>query len=225
MSTKYISGSRLSDVKFRQIIKLFSQGTEATEIAKQTDVSRNSINRLLAAVRGRIKNLRDEASPFEDKEIEINENYFCKRRKKAKNKNSNKPLALGFVIRNGEVYTQVANNCTAKQLLQIVNERLGAKRTSSTEGIMTYDFVASRNFRESFIISRELGKHTDEERRINDIQQFCNNAKTQLNRVQGLSKNTFLSHIRECEFRFRYRNENLYLILLKEFRKHPLKLS
>ncbi|MFC2425562.1 MAG: IS1595 family transposase, partial [Bacteroidota bacterium] len=36
---------------------------------------------------------------------------------------------------------------------------------------------------------------------------------------------TFYLHIKECEFRYNYRNQNLYLILLKNFRNHPLKLS
>ncbi|MDQ6786649.1 MAG: IS1595 family transposase, partial [Acidobacteriota bacterium] len=30
-----------------------------------------------------------------------------------------------------------------------------------------------------------------------------------------LSKNTFYLHLKECEFRFNYRNENLYSLLLK----------
>ncbi|MFC2579810.1 MAG: IS1595 family transposase, partial [Bacteroidota bacterium] len=32
-------------------------------------------------------------------------------------------------------------------------------------------------------------------------------------------------HIKECEFRYNYRNQNFYLTLLKNFRNYPLKLS
>ncbi|MDR0660197.1 MAG: IS1595 family transposase, partial [Prevotellaceae bacterium] len=33
---------------------------------------------------------------------------------------------------------------------------------------------------------------------------------------------TFYLHIKECEFRYNFRNQNIYLILLKELRKLPL---
>ncbi|MDR1167572.1 MAG: IS1595 family transposase, partial [Prevotellaceae bacterium] len=36
---------------------------------------------------------------------------------------------------------------------------------------------------------------------------------------------TFYLHIKECEFRYNYRNKNSYLTLLRNFRKEPLKLS
>ncbi|MBC2732725.1 MAG: IS1595 family transposase, partial [Desulfobacteraceae bacterium] len=33
---------------------------------------------------------------------------------------------------------------------------------------------------------------------------------------------TFYLHLKECEFRFNYRDENIYLLLLKMFRNRPL---
>ncbi|MDD5041054.1 MAG: IS1595 family transposase, partial [Candidatus Peribacteraceae bacterium] len=35
-------------------------------------------------------------------------------------------------------------------------------------------------------------------------------------------KQTFYLHLKECEFRFNHRHENLYNLLLSLFRKHPL---
>ncbi|MCX5833821.1 MAG: IS1595 family transposase, partial [Deltaproteobacteria bacterium] len=32
----------------------------------------------------------------------------------------------------------------------------------------------------------------------------------------------FYLHLKECEFRFNYRNENIYRVLLKLLRKNPL---
>ena len=37
-----------------------------------------------------------------------------------------------------------------------------------------------------------------------------------------MSKNTFYLHLKECEFRYNYRNQNLYLNILKIVRTRPL---
>lgn len=47
-------------------------------------------------------------------------------------------------------------------------------------------------------------------------------AKTILVKFHGISKNTFNLHLKECEFRFNYRNDNLYVIILKLVRNNPL---
>ncbi|MCE2930629.1 MAG: IS1595 family transposase, partial [Vampirovibrionales bacterium] len=38
----------------------------------------------------------------------------------------------------------------------------------------------------------------------------------------GLSDQTFYLHLKECEWRFNLRSQNIYAILLKELRKNPL---
>ena len=44
-------------------------------------------------------------------------------------------------------------------------------------------------------------------------------------KFRGLSKQTFYLHLKESEFRFNYRDKNMYKVLLKMFRNKPLKLS
>jgi transposase len=43
-----------------------------------------------------------------------------------------------------------------------------------------------------------------------------------LKKFHGWQKDTFYLHLKECEFRFNHRNKDMYQVLLKEFRKHPL---
>ncbi|HEX8369159.1 MAG TPA: IS1595 family transposase, partial [Pyrinomonadaceae bacterium] len=38
----------------------------------------------------------------------------------------------------------------------------------------------------------------------------------------GVKKDTFYLHLKECEFRFNHRNENLYRTLLTLLKKFPL---
>jgi hypothetical protein len=44
-------------------------------------------------------------------------------------------------------------------------------------------------------------------------------------KFRGIHKPNFYLHLKECEFRFNHRHEELYRILLKIFRDKPLKLS
>ena len=47
-------------------------------------------------------------------------------------------------------------------------------------------------------------------------------AKVRLSKSRGMNKKTFYLHLKECEFRFNYRKDNLYELLLKIIRNNPL---
>jgi len=57
---------------------------------------------------------------------------------------------------------------------------------------------------------------------INGIESFWSYAKRRLHKFNGVSKNTFYLHLKECEWRFNNRSKNLYLELLKLLRENPL---
>ena len=51
MKNKYIIRSRISEKKFREILKYFTEDIEATKIANLTGISRISINKILKNIR------------------------------------------------------------------------------------------------------------------------------------------------------------------------------
>ena len=51
MKNKYIYRSRISEKKFREILKYFAQDIEATKIANLTGISRIPINKILKNIR------------------------------------------------------------------------------------------------------------------------------------------------------------------------------
>ena len=51
MKNKYIVRSRISQKKFREILKYFAEDIEATKIANLTGISRISINKILKNIR------------------------------------------------------------------------------------------------------------------------------------------------------------------------------
>ena len=57
---------------------------------------------------------------------------------------------------------------------------------------------------------------------VNGIENFWGIAKTRLTRFRGIRSDKFYLHLKETEWRFNHRQENIYLLLLTEFRKSPL---
>src|SRR5665811_1976224 len=57
---------------------------------------------------------------------------------------------------------------------------------------------------------------------INGIESFWSFAKRRLQKFNGIAPHTFYLHLKECEWRFNHRNDNIYLQLLKLLRTQPL---
>ena len=54
------------------------------------------------------------------------------------------------------------------------------------------------------------------------IADFVADAKRRLAKFNGVAKHTFYLHLKETEFRFNHRRDNLYLEILKMLRLNPL---
>jgi len=83
MANRYVYHSRISDAKFRRILRLFALDLNAVQIAAITRLSRVSINRHLTALRRRMARLCEQAAPMSG-EIGVDESYFGARRAKGK---------------------------------------------------------------------------------------------------------------------------------------------
>ena len=75
MKNKYIYRSRISQKKFREILKYFVEDIEATKIANLTGISRIPINKILKNIRILMASECEKISKFSG-EIEIDESYF-----------------------------------------------------------------------------------------------------------------------------------------------------
>ena len=75
IKNKYIVRSRISEKKFREILKYFAEDIEATKMSNLTGISRISINKILKSIRILISKECEKISKFSG-EIEIDESYF-----------------------------------------------------------------------------------------------------------------------------------------------------
>jgi len=108
MKNKYVYRSRISEHKFREIVKLFSLDLEADQTANITGLSRNTVNKYYKAFRERISHICEQNSPLSG-EIEVDESYFGARRVKGKHGRGayGKTIVFGLLKREGKVYTEI----------------------------------------------------------------------------------------------------------------------
>ena len=219
--------SRISEKKIREIIRLFALDIEANKIAEITHVSRPCINRILQSIRHRIAEFCEAESPFDVGEIEIDESFFGARRVRGKRGRGarGKHIVFGLIKRKGKVYTQVVKNCSAATLLPIIKERVESDSEVFTDGFKTYDGLVDAGYKKHHRVIHSKNEFAKGRKHINGIENFWGLAKTRLSKFRGIHKSTFYLHLKECEFRFNYRHENLYQLLLKMIRDKPLKVS
>ena len=83
MKNRYYYRCRISEKKFGQILKLFCEDLNATQISNLTRLSRVTINKYLKEIREKINWYCESESPFSG-EVEVDESYFGARRIKGK---------------------------------------------------------------------------------------------------------------------------------------------
>lgn len=227
MKNKYIKCSHISERKTRDIIRLFCLDIEAKKTAELTGVSRQTTNRFYTQIRERIAELCEHESPFENGEIELDESYFGARRVRGKRGRGakGKTAVFGMLKRADKVYTQIVKRVSVAELMPIIKGKADKGAVIYTDGFKTYDGLADFGYKRHYRIKHNDNEFANGHNHINGIENFWGLCKVRLAKFRGVHKHTFYLHIKECEFRYNYRNENLYLNLLKNLRNHPLKLS
>jgi len=116
-------------------------------------------------------------------------------------------------------------SCTARELLAIVNEKVPKESSIYTDTFRSYDGLVNMGYKKHFRIAHSKNEFAKNHNHINGIENFWGLAKVRLSKFRGMHKSTFNLHLKECEFRFNHRHENLYDLFLKMLKEKPLKLS
>ena len=227
MKNRYIFGTHISERKTREIIKYFSFDIEAKKVAKLTGISRQTINKFYFMFHERIAEICESESPFENGEIELDESYFGARRVRGIRGRGarGKIPVFGMLKRGDKVYTQIVKNCSMSELMPIIKGKADTNSVIYTDGFKTYNGLADYGYKKHFRIHHGENEFAKEHNHINGIENFWGLCKVRLAKFRGVHKHNFYLHIKECEFRYNYRSQNLYLLLLKNFRNKHLKLS
>ena len=226
MKNKYIIRSRISEAKTREILKLFCLDIEAVKIAKLSNISRQSVNKIINQIRILIAKECEKTSKMQG-EIEVDESYFGAKRVRGKRGRGagKKTPVFGMLKRNNCVYTQIVKHCSADELLPIIRDLSNINETEFYSDYWgAYDGLVDFGAKAHYRVKHSKNEFALGRNHINGIENFWGYAKHRLSKFKGIKKENFLLHLKEIELRYntQIKQQDLYKILLKMTRNNPL---
>ena len=213
--------SHLSEKTCQDIIQLFSDDLTATQIASYTGVSRVTINNYLKLIRTHIARHCEEQNPA----------FYTKKNTAAVAWEGIQPVKeesgngyYGFYRFNGNILTDGLNDITKSHIQELQKARLLNRDDNNELGNLT-KYHAIADFDGWRLYRVDTSSTLNGKSHIDDIAAFWGNTKSRLLKFRGLNKNTLYLHVKESEFRYNNRNDDINTILLNIICKYPLHLS
>lgn len=223
LKNRYQKYSKISERKFRQILRYFAQDFTASDTAELTGISVRSINPIFLKIRKRIVQECEKQSPFQGV-IELDESYFGPRRIRGKRGRGagGKTIVFGIFKRDDKVYTEIIPDATKASLIKVIRGHVSIDSVIHTDGWRGYNSLVDVGYSKHFRVYHGENEFAAGNHHINGIESFWSYAKRRLVKFNGVSQQTFFLHLKETEFRFNHRSKNLYKVMLKMLRNNPL---
>lgn len=223
IKNRYYKRSRIGEPKFRRLIRYFAMDFTATDTAQLTGISLRSVNTIYLKLRRQIAIVCEQQSPLQGA-VEVDESYFGARRVRGKRGRGayGKTIVFGLLKRDGVVYTEIVPDCTKATLQGVIRGHIEPNTVIHSDGWRGYDGLVDIGFDKHFRVNHGANEFARGEHHINGIESFWSYAKRRLQKFNGVSKHTFYLHLKETEFRFNHRRDNLYLELLRLLKLNPL---
>lgn len=210
MNNKYVNRSKISEAKFRKLVKLFSLDLTAKQISELTDLNRNTVNRYLSGIRMRIAEHCNKIDPHSSK--------------------NNRPIekkiedhtVIGLTENLQKIFISIPDQSLIlriKGVQEPVNEHL--KKLNS--GKIYYDVFFDIDS-EWYFSMRKFKNESDSSfrKKYRRIDGFIGFLKNRIAKFRGMRKSTLYLHLKETEFRYNYKDMDIYYLLLKILRNNPL---
>lgn len=201
MENKYLVEARITESKFREILRYFSEDETATKTARYSKTNRNTVNRLYGLFRLRIAKMSIISLP-ELGEFEIDESYFGARRVRGKRGRgaAGKTPVFGILKRKGKVYVNIVKNCKKEQLMPIIEGRVLEGSTIYSDGWKSYDGLILNGY-DHYRVYHSKNEFARGKTHINGIESFWSYTKRRMAKFNGLSDDVFHLHLKESEWR------------------------
>ena len=206
-----IKYSKLTPQKIREVLKLFLWDFTATQTSVLLEISRNTINRYYAIFREEIVRISiEESSKFwkEFWEFEVDESYFGARRVRGKRGRwaAWKNPVFGLLKRNWNVYVSIVPDCSKDSLMPIIQWKVLEWSTVNSDGWTSYDGLILNGY-EHYRVFHSHNEFARWKSHVNRIEAFWSFAKRRMTKLNWIKSDKFHLHLKECEFRYNYRNK------------------
>jgi transposase len=204
--------ARISPYWKGRLVEFFCLGVPAYRLRFQVPLDQKTVQRWYRILRETIweKALR-EASALEGA-IELDEALFGGRShgKRGWGAVSNKHMVFGIYQRDGKVITFPVSSRSSKDLVPLILKHTKPGSLFYTDDWHAYTFLPVRG--DHVVIQKEKGRAKGRNH-INGIEGFWSYAKHWLYHYRGVPKTYFPLYLKEVEWRFNHRNQNLVTLL------------
>ncbi|QHS61409.1 LuxR C-terminal-related transcriptional regulator [Chitinophaga agri] len=230
MKNKYLKGAHLSERKFKEILRLFAEDLTATQIANISGVSRVTVNSYLKKIRQQIARHCESLSPSDNHNRTVaparNVTHAPSLEEgdvsvKTEVGRAVKPVVFGIYRSSDRLHTEILPDVSRSMIHSVVR---------SSRSILEMQGAAEKIRRFSNVV--DLGQYRlynlENEGAVtiaDDVDAFWGLTKHRLAKFKGLNRSTVYLHLKECEFRYNNRNEDIYETLLELLKAQPLSLS
>ena len=188
INNRYIKRAKITEAKFRLLIRYFVHDLDAKTLASLTYLNRNTVNRYLNLIRKRIAEFCEQQSPVQG-EIEVDESYFGARRVKGKRGRGayGKTAVFGVFKRNGHVYTEIVSDCSKATLQAIIRGRVNLDSVIYSDGWRGYSGLVDVGYGRHLRVDHGRNEFARGRTHINGIEGFWGFAKSRLTRFRGMN--------------------------------------
>ena len=145
-------------------------------------------------------------------ELELDESYFGGKRKGQRGRGSNnKAIVFGILERKGKIHTVIVEDVSADTLMEQIKNKARKGSVFYIDGWRSY--AGLHQYGKHNIIDHDK-KLVENYNHINGIEGFWSFAKERFHKYHGISKTNYPFYVKEMEFRFNHRNENVYKLLV-----------
>ncbi len=129
---------------------------------------------------------------------------------------------FGLLKRGGKVFTEIVFDCSRDTLQGIIRGKVDPETVIHPDKWRGYNGLVDLGYKKYCRVDHGKNEFTRGNSHINGIESFWGYSKTRLAKFRGMNKKYFSLHLKECEFRFNYRNENLCAKIFTILKKFPL---
>lgn len=228
MKNKYLKGAHLSERKVRELMKLFCEDLTATQIANITGISRITVNAYFKLIRTHIARFCEEKNPchynngtlsfipLENGTTQVDGHHEQPRKKSL----------YGIFRKDDLIYTDKMHHIDPVWLYDWLKGRIEAPvETLEKHRLHIYKGIADFNTVKLHRVNGQNVVYTKGKSQIDEIDLFWGMLKSRLVKFRGLNGSTLYLHVKETEFRYNYRQTDIYDMLLDILHQQPLHYS
>ena len=181
---KYYSRSKISEAKFRQLLRLFALDLTASDAAQLCGLSLRSTNDIYQRIRLRMAQDCASRSPFAG-ELEADESYFGPRRVRGKRGRGagSKTIVFGLLKRGDCVYTEIVPNASKATLQAIIWGKVDPISIIHADGWPGYDGLVDIGLEKHFRVNHGNNEFVKGSRHVNGIESFWSKAQAPISAI------------------------------------------